>query len=174
MLTTVVKATFTCGSPATSVVKVESTTKRGVFKPCRQNPTLPQQGIQGMQEAPPPVTYNAAGNTAADGTHSYEWDYADNLKKITHPGGSTEFTYDGLRRRMRILEKNAGGATLSDQRYLWCGAAICQNRSATTGGTVAKVYFPHGVAAGGTTYYYTFDHLGSVREMVNTSGAVHR
>jgi RHS repeat-associated protein len=40
-------------------------------------------------------------------------------------------------------------------------------------GTVTKRYFGQGVQIGGTNYYYTWDHLGSIREMTTgTSGTV--
>jgi RHS repeat-associated protein len=53
-------------------------------------------------------TYDANGNLTADGTRTYEWDAANRMTAINYVGSSarTEFTYDGLGRRVKIVEKN--------------------------------------------------------------------
>lgn len=52
-------------------------------------------------QASPAATFShdAAGNITSDGTRTYEWDERSQLKKITHPTGTSEFTYDGRGRR---------------------------------------------------------------------------
>jgi len=58
---------------------------------------------------------------------------------------------------------------------IWCGTEICEER-AEGGAAVAKRYFDQGVefvtGTNAGTYYYAQDHLGSVRELVDTNGAV--
>src|SRR6266516_3028270 len=39
--------------------------------------------------------------------------------------------------------------------------------------TVTKRYYPQGMQIGTTNYYYTKDHLGSIREMTDGNGVVH-
>jgi RHS repeat-associated protein len=98
-----------------------------------------------------------------------------------------EFTYDGLGRRVRILEKD-GAALLSDKRYLWCGLELCEERQIypltgqipTDGSIATKRYFAQGFQAltfSNSTYvvsnyFYTRDHLGSVRELVDQTGTI--
>jgi RHS repeat-associated protein len=55
-------------------------------------------------------TYDNNGNLTADPFRTYEWDAANRLTAINYStlGGRTEFTYDGLGRRVKIVEKNPG------------------------------------------------------------------
>lgn len=49
---------------------------------------------------------------------------------------------------------------------------MCEERDGATGNTPSKRYFSGGFQQGATNYYYTRDHLGSVREVLDTTGAV--
>jgi RHS repeat-associated protein len=66
-----------------------------------------------------------------------------------------------------------GGETLL-RRFVWCGQQICEERDAA--GAVMKRFYEDGVklesgaSVGG--YFYTRDHLGSIREMVDTAASV--
>jgi RHS repeat-associated protein len=55
-------------------------------------------------------SYDANGNLISDIGRTYEWDAANRLVAINYIaiGGRTEFTYDGLGRRVAIVEKNPG------------------------------------------------------------------
>jgi RHS repeat-associated protein len=85
----------------------------------------------------------------------------------------TYLSYDGFGRRVGIREVS-NGIEESNKRYLWCGSQIWQERSASGG--LTKRFFPQGVkiesgiAAG--NYFYTKDHLRSIRELVDSSGTV--
>jgi RHS repeat-associated protein len=61
----------------------------------------------------------------------------------------------------------------SSNYYLWCGTEICEVRDGN-GATVLRRLFPQGEAllgaSGSTNYFYTRDHLGSVREAVGANG----
>jgi RHS repeat-associated protein len=112
-------------------------------------------------------------NQDADGsstTRYYEWDAESRLLAIVIANRRTEFTYDGMNRIARIVEKTNGVAG-SDRRFVWCGAELCEERN-STGSTVTKRFFPQGVQSGGVVYFYTLDHLGSIREVTDTAGAV--
>jgi RHS repeat-associated protein len=86
---------------------------------------------------------------------------------------STQFTYDGLGRRVGIRQL-LDGTEVSNRRFLWCDSDICEER--TQDGAVAKRYFIQGMkiengpAAG--MFFYTRDHLGSVRELTDSTGTV--
>ncbi len=59
--------------------------------------------------------YDANGNLTANIGRTYEWDAANRLTAINYPatGTRTEFTYDGLSRRVRIVEKGPAGPVLN-------------------------------------------------------------
>ena len=58
---------------------------------------------------------------------------------------------------------------------VWCGGRICEERDAS-GANVTKRFYAQGVKleTGPTAgaYYYTRDHLGSIRELTDGSGNV--
>jgi YD repeat-containing protein len=110
---------------------------------------------------------------------SCEWDAANRLSAIVKNGNRTEFTYDGLSRRVRIVEKTGTattGAITSDRAFVWEGFSIAEIRDQISG-AVTHVFGNGEVRtasvaqtlASGTGYFYLRDHLGSVREMVAAS-----
>lgn len=98
----------------------------------------------------------------------------------------SEFSYDGLGRRVRIVEKRAPGdpaidpaidwVLVSDHYYVWSGNTLAEERDGADPATVTKRFFAEveewvgGIDAG--AYYYTRDHLGSVREVTDSNGTV--
>jgi len=121
---------------------------------------------------PTALSYDANGNTLTDENgNAYAWDALNRLTKITYPSGATSnFAYDGLSRRISIIEKNSGGTVTSTKNYLWVGQEIAEERDSSN--TVTKRFFAQGEQQSGTAYYYSFDHLGSIREMLNSSGSI--
>jgi RHS repeat-associated protein len=105
---------------------------------------------------------------------TYEWDPEGHLTAINHGTGRSEFSYDGWGRRTQIVEKT-NGVVATRNYYLWCDNEICEVRDAT-GGTVQRRLLAQGESltgsSGTTNYYYTFDHLGSVREALGSTGAI--
>jgi RHS repeat-associated protein len=79
-------------------------------------------------------------------------------------------TYDGSGRRVGIVESH-GSTVLTSKTFVWCGSQLCEERN-STGSTVAKRFFGGGEQINGTNYYFTRDHLGSIREVVDGSGNV--
>jgi RHS repeat-associated protein len=121
-----------------------------------------------------PLTTDAAGNVTDDGERTYKWDAENRLSEIAYksqPGKKSSFRYDGLSRRVAIVETASQGATPTEQRFLWCGEAICQERSQAD--AVTKRFFPEGEyrVAGGQQILYNRDSLGSVRDaqLLNTN-----
>jgi len=112
---------------------------------------------------------NLTSKSNATSVVTYEWDAVNRLVAINETSTNrTEFTYDGLSRRVRIVEKTNGNV-ISDKRFLWEGTQIAEERD-STGGTVNKRFFAQGAQISGTAYYYTRDHLGSIREMTDSTG----
>ncbi len=117
-------------------------------------------------------SYDSDGNLTSDGTNTYSWDAENRLIKITYPGtgNNTAFTFDGLGRCVKIVETTSSSVT-STKQFIWCGNQRCEVRDASS--NLTNQYFSMGQVnvSGGTptNYFYTKDHLGSVREMGHIS-----
>lgn len=105
---------------------------------------------------------------------TYKWDAADRLRAINIGSHRTEIQYDGLGRRAHVTEKEASTVT-SEKRFLWSGNELSEERDAA-GGTVTKRFFGQGeqriAGSDAGVYFYTRDHLGSIRELTDSSGTV--
>jgi RHS repeat-associated protein len=115
-------------------------------------------------------TYDANGNMTSDGTRTFEWDGKNQLIAVNVGSHRSEYTYDGYRRRVRIVERESG-AVQSETRGVWCGTELCEDRAAD-GATITRRSFPYGVQVGGAQRYFVTDHLGSVRDVTDASGAL--
>jgi len=82
-----------------------------------------------------------------DGTRTFEWDARNQIVAVTVETHRSEFTYDGLQRRVREIEKE-NNVVQSDTRLLWCGTEICEERAAN-GFTVTRRAFRQGEEIGG-------------------------
>jgi len=94
----------------------------------------------------------------------FQWDARNRLVAIIDGDNTTEFEYDGLDRRVRIIEKE-NDVEQSNVTFLWAGSEILQKRAADTE-TIIRNYFDDGFTEGTDNFYYTKDHLGSIREVV--------
>ena len=78
---------------------------------------------------------------------------------------------------MKITETQSG-VVISTKQFIWCGNQRCEVRDASS--NITNQYFSYGQVnysgSTATNYYYTFeyfgDHLGSIRELVDTSGNI--
>jgi RHS repeat-associated protein len=96
----------------------------------------------------------------------YRWDQQNRLVRMLAGTHESVYDYDGQSRRVRITEKENSVQT-KQETFIWCGSRICQKRS---GSTVVRSYFGQGFEQGSDDYFYTRDHLGSVREVVGSDG----
>ena len=123
-------------------------------------------------------TYDLNGNLLSDSTRTYGWDAKNELVSIVYnsgfnAGNHTEFTYNGAGARVKIAERTGtaigSGSITSTKQY-------SANEEFDGSGNVTKRYFAQGeqrVVSGVTTnYFYTRDHLGSIREMIDSSGNI--
>jgi YD repeat-containing protein len=68
------------------------------------------------------LSYDENGSLTNDGlTRTFEWDAANRLTAINYTSGNrSEFTYDGLSRCAKIVEKTNGSVT-STRKFVWSG-----------------------------------------------------
>jgi RHS repeat-associated protein len=108
------------------------------------------------------------------GNNTYKWDGANRVILFSNPASNvaSRFVYDGLGRLVRVIDAQ-GGTVTADHSYTWCGSTRCLAHDNTQSGSpVSTQYFSQGVIVSGTPYYYVQDHLGSVNQLVTTSGSV--
>src|SRR6185503_5475129 len=123
------------------------------------------------------ATYNALNqlstSTAPGASRTNEWDAEDRLVAVNVGNQRTEFTYDGMSQRVGIRQL-VNGSEVSFRRFVWRAGHVCEERD--TAGAVTKLFFPQGVKvlSGPVTgdFFYTRDHLGSIRELTDGSGNV--
>ncbi len=118
------------------------------------------------------LTYDLNGSLTSDGgTRTFEWDGANRLVAVNYTGANqrSEFSYDGLNRCVKIVEKT-GNTVNSTRKFVLCGTEKCEYRNAN--GNVQYQIFSQGQYQGTGAYFYTRDHLGSIREMTDVNGTV--
>src|SRR5437879_9005273 len=90
------------------------------------------------------LTYDLNGSLINDGsTRTFEWDGANRLVAINYTGTNnrTEFSYDGLSRMVKIVEKSKTRVT-STRKFVWCGMERCEFRDAND--AVTQFVYPQG------------------------------
>jgi len=98
----------------------------------------------------------------------FRWDAQNRLTHVIEGSNEAEIEYDGLDRRVRIIER-VSGVEQSNETYLWVGGEIVQKRDSSAD-TVLRDYYWFGFIEGVNDYFYARDHLGSVREVVASDG----
>jgi RHS repeat-associated protein len=96
------------------------------------------------------------------------WDAQNRLVAYESGTHRSEFSYNGMNLCTKIVEKTSG--VISSTRYLtWVDQGLYAEKSSG----LTKHYYGQGaLELNGTPYFYTRDHLGSIREVVDSTGAV--
>jgi len=94
-----------------------------------------------------------------DGARTYAWDAENRLIGIADKasGATSQLSYDGLSRRVGVIDRSGPGATPVETRYLWCGQVLCQARDGQD--RIIRRYYPQGELQGNTKLYYARDQL---------------
>jgi RHS repeat-associated protein len=122
-------------------------------------------------------TYDADGEMTNNGAgQRYQWDAANRLAVIwsgtVGNSPSTTFTYNGLGQRVTAVQKDANNNLVMEQQFVWYPGDVQPSEERDASGNVTKRFFSQGEQISGTDYFYERDHLGSVRELADSSGAV--
>ncbi len=112
---------------------------------------------------------DANGNRLTDGSRTFEWDARNQLVAINSGAHRSEFSYDGAQRLVLQRELH-NGAEESVTRLLWCQDVICEERSAD--GSVTRHLEALGQKTGELLHFFSKDHLGSVREVLDSGGTL--
>lgn len=123
------------------------------------------------------ATYNSLNQlsttTAPSTTRTNEWDAKDRLVAVNVGDQRTEFAYDGMGRMVSIRHLT-NGVEASFRRFVWCDNDICEERNAA--GSITKRFYQQGMkretGPNIGSYFYTRDHLGSIRELTDGGGNV--
>jgi RHS repeat-associated protein len=136
------------------------------------------------------ATYDADGNmlslhdasNPSNFAYQYTWDAENRLRSVTRPDPAlawktTHWDYDGLGRRVRERETDPLGTVLSTKTWVWCGGTQpCEERDGDN--QVTQRFFAQGFqrlapySSLPASFYYTQDHLGSVREVLDATGTL--
>ena len=91
--------------------------------------------------------------------------------QVTYPGANNFSTllYRLGRAHVGIVETTSGSVT-GTKNFVWSGSERCEQRDSSS--SITAQFFAMGETISGTSYYWSKDHLGSVRDMTNSSGAI--
>ena len=127
----------------------------------------------------------ASGNPPPDGTQvAFVRNYGSLSQNLSIPAGTYKLRLNAAQRgghanesvqRLRVSLRSSA-SVISAKTFVWCGNEICEERDAT-GANVTKRFFVEGEQQiignfGPVSYYYTRDHLGSIREVTDSAGGV--
>ncbi|MBP6350904.1 MAG: LysM peptidoglycan-binding domain-containing protein, partial [Candidatus Obscuribacter sp.] len=115
-------------------------------------------------------TYDANGNLIGDGVRNYGWDAENRLIEITHSGtaNTTKLMYDSFSRNTKIVEIESG-VTVNTTEFIWTSNGRKEERPNSGS---SKHYFPFGEEIGSNKYFYNYDHLFSVRELMDWNSTI--
>ena len=116
------------------------------------------------------LLYDLNGNLTNDGSKTYEWDAVNRCVAINLGTHRTEMSYDGQNRESKRVERENGTVTETKQ-FIWEGWQRSEERDANN--QVSKRFCAEGEQIDGSAYFYSRDHLGSIRELSDSAGVVH-
>jgi RHS repeat-associated protein len=115
------------------------------------------------QISPTGFSYDASGNTLGDGTNSYAWNGAGQMKTAA----GVTYSYDG--EGNRVMKTGT--------KIYWYGLSSTPLAESDTSGNFTDEYIlfagtrvAHRVVSGNSIYYYVQDHLGTSRMMITSTG----
>ena len=118
------------------------------------------------------LTYDFNGNLTGDGARTFTWDAENRLTSVTAGGHTSAWTYNGAGQRMA---EKLDGALI--KQWVWDGMKPLVELNASN--VVTKRFYAQGMVSGATLpapatakFFYSRDHLGSIREVTDNSGVM--
>ena len=154
--------TFTADAevvPGVNTIPVVATDGNGNRRTNNYQVTVPSGATRAF-------VYDGNGNLLDDGERTYQWDAKNRLIEAKRGADTWQWSYNAF--DQRVSEKKNGVVT---KRWVWAGVnQPAEERDAA--GNVTRRFYPQGEQAGATKFYYTKDHLGSIREVLGANGTV--
>jgi RHS repeat-associated protein len=125
------------------------------------------------------LTYDLNGNLLTDGTNTYEYDYENQLVKVTTSTNIIRYSFDAFGRRIAKDVYDSGNVFIEGEKYLYSGdEVLCEYDSNDI--LLRKFVLSNSIdepilmenAVSGERYYYSRDGLGSVTEVSDSTGSV--
>ena len=115
--------------------------------------------------------YDGNDNLANDGTNSYTYDEANRLISASNSSHSASYEYDAFNRR---VSKTVDSVTMY---YVYDGYEVIEEYNASNVLQAdyvmgSRIDEPLTMTRSSTTYYYNLDGLGSIRQLLNSSGTI--
>lgn len=126
---------------------------------------------QYTQVASTNYTYDGNDNLSSDGTNSYMYDEANRLIQAQNSSHTATYEYDAFNRR---VSKTVDSVTTY---YVYDGNEIIEEYNSSNSLQAdyvmgSRIDEPLTMTRSSTTYYYNTDGLGSVRQVLNSSGTI--
>ena len=154
--------TFTADAevvPGVNTIPVVATDGNGNRRTNNYQVTVPSAATRAF-------VYDGNGNLLDDGERTYQWDAKNRLIEAKRGADTWQWSYNAF--DQRVSEKKNGVVT---KRWVWAGGnQPAEERDAA--GNVTRRFYPQGEQAGAVKYFYTKDHLGSIREVLEANGTV--
>lgn len=114
-------------------------------------------------------TFDANGNMTNDGVNTYLWDAEHRLVDIVYSGSGnhTLINYDARGLKCKLSEFSAS-VLIDTKLFVNAGSKICEVRDATN--AVKNRFYSESQTINGLPGYYSFDQLGSIRELTDGTG----
>ena len=112
-------------------------------------------------------SYDANGSMTSDGQRSFSWNGANQLVRVVDGNTQSDLAYDAAR-RLTQFEYRESGVLNQAGSYVWSLTTPAEKRNATAG-SITRLE-PLGEATAAGNVFTTLDHLGSARDLTNTSG----
>jgi RHS repeat-associated protein len=150
------------------------------------NPPLLNVGVNNNNQiySPTGYSYDAAGNSTADGAYTYAYDAENHTLSASNvPGGPYCYTYDGDGLRVAKAHGATCASPTVDTLYWRSFSGDTIATTGASGSTTDSSYHEFIFFAGrriarsdgaspGNVYYLFVDHLGSTRAMTQSNGVV--
>jgi RHS repeat-associated protein len=117
-------------------------------------------------------SWNMTSKTVGGNTTTYTWDWRNLLASVSEPAGTTMYEYDGDGTRVKKTQGTTVTKYVNDVALPLVQVLAETNNSGVTQGTYDYGQGLIRVRRGGTNSFFLSDGLGTVRQLVNSSGAI--